>query len=288
MKNVGFIGLGNMGRGMSKNLSLSNLNVFGYDLDEKTFDLIQNSKVIKANSLISIVENCEIIITMLPDGNAVKEVWEELISHNKKKSVFIDCSTIDVETSTFIQDLAHKNNIKTLDAPVSGGVMGANNGSLTFMVGGNQNTYDEMSFLFNIMGDKSILCGSYGAGQSAKICNNLLLASTMIAVGESFDLAKTLNVDLNKMFEVISTSSGSCWAVNNYCPYPKIGPKTPADNMFSGGFSSRLMLKDLTLALRAAQRKELKLQYGENTLKKFQKLIEEKKGHLDFSNIVNN
>ena len=224
---------------------------------------------------------------MLPDGNAVEKVWSELIPNCKSGTVLVDCSTIDVKTSIKTQKNAKKNNLLTLDAPVSGGVIGADNGSLTFMVGGDENVYKEIKFLFDIMGNNSILCGNIGAGQSAKICNNLLLATTMIAVGESFSLGKNLGLDLNKLFDVISTSSGSCWAVNNYCPIKGVGPLTPSDNDFKGGFSGSLMHKDLGLAIDAARNSKTNLSYGIKTLEKFEDLINKKQGHLDFSNIIN-
>ena len=190
-------------------------------------------------------------------------------------------------TSIETQENAKKNNLLTLDAPVSGGVIGADNGSLTFMVGGDEDVYKEIKFLFDIMGNNSILCGKIGAGQSAKICNNLLLATTMIAVGESFSLGKNLGLDLNKLFDVISTSSGSCWAINNYCPIKGVGPQTPSDNDFKGGFSGSLMYKDLGLAIDAAKNTNTNLNYGINTHKKFEDLVNNKLGHLDFSNIIN-
>lgn len=287
MNNVGFIGLGNMGKGMVENLVKNGLNVTGYDINEEVFKKFENIKLERVSNIQNLAHKCDIIITMLPDGNAVHKVWSELIPNCKSETVLVDCSTIDVNTSIETQENAKKNNLLTLDAPVSGGVTGADNGSLTFMVGGNENVYKEIKFLFDIMGDNSILCGKIGAGQSAKICNNLLLATTMIAVGESFSLGKNLGLDLDKLFDVISTSSGSCWAVNNYCPIKGVGPQTPSDNNFKGGFSGSLMYKDLCLAIDAARGTNTNLSYGIKTLKKFEDLIDKKQGHLDFSNIIN-
>ena len=214
MKTIGFIGLGNMGKGMSTNLSNEDLIVLGYDINDKAFEDLNQNKIKKINDLKSLTEKSDIIITMLPDGPTVKKVWQEIISFSKPRQYLIDCSTIDVKTSVLVQKEAHAKNLFTLDAPVSGGVIGAKEGTLTFITGGNVETYNEVKFLFDIMGKNSILCGDIGAGQSAKICNNMLLATTMIAVGESFNLGKNLGLDLNKLFEVISTSTGSCWAVN--------------------------------------------------------------------------
>ncbi len=287
MKNIGFIGLGNMGKGMAINLSSNNYNVIGYDLNRNVFDKLSDKNISEGKDIEDVVKQSEIIITMLPDGIAVKEVWNKIINIASAKSIIIDCSTIDVKTSLKVQKKAQNKNLLTLDAPVSGGVMGSNDGTLTFMVGGERKTYNKVKNLFEIMGKKNILCGSFGAGQSAKICNNMLLASTMIAVGESFKLAKKLNLDLNKLYDVLSTSSGSCWAINNYCPYKGIGPKSPSDDDFKAGFSSTLMLKDLTLAMSAAKETNTKINYGLQSHKKFQSIVQKKKGHFDFSYVVN-
>ncbi len=287
MKTIGFIGLGNMGKGMSTNLSNEDLIVLGYDVNDKAFEDLKHNKIEKINDLKSLTEKSDIIITMLPDGPTVKKVWQEIINHSKPRQYLIDCSTIDVKTSVLVQKEAHAKNLFTLDAPVSGGVIGANEGTLTFMIGGNNETYNEVKFLFDIMGKNSILCGDSGAGQSAKMCNNMLLATTMIAVGESFNLGKNLGLDLNKLFEVISTSTGSCWAVNSYCPIRGIGPTSPADKNYEGGFATALMYKDLGLAVDAANETKSNIQYGLETYKKYKRVTENNKGNLDFSNIIN-
>ena len=238
MKKIGFIGLGNMGKGMSINLSKENLQIIGYDINNNTYKYLKDYNVIIADNLIDLINEAEIIITMLPDGLAVGKVWSEIITFSKPGKYIVDCSTIDVKTSKSVQMQAKEKGLFTLDAPVSGGVIGADQGTLTFMVGGKSQIYNKMRFLFEIMGKNSILCGDEGSGQSAKICNNMLLASTMIAVGESFNLGKNLGLDLNKLFEVISTSTGSCWAVNSYCPIKGIGPISPADKDYEGGFAT--------------------------------------------------
>ena len=288
MNNIGFIGLGNMGKGMAINLSKNNLKVFGYDIDEQSFLKLTKHKVFKCKDIKNIVEQTEIIITMLPDGNIVKAVWQEIFKYNPKNKIIIDCSTIDLKTSIEIQEYANKINVETLDAPVSGGVMGAENGSLTFMVGGEEKTYKKTKFLFDIMGKNSILCGTIGAGQSIKMCNNMLLAITMTGLGESLKLAKNLNLDLEKFYDVLSTSSASCWAINNYFPIKGIGPKSPADNDFIGGFSSKLMLKDLRLAIEAAKSTNTNLNFGNQSKNNFANLVNIGHGNLDFSNIINN
>lgn len=286
-KIIGFIGLGNMGKGMSKNLSKNNLRILGFDLNDKVFDEFSKQEIIKKNNIKSLTEEADIVITMLPDSDAVQEVWLEMIKCSKPNQCFIDCSTIDVKTSNIVQAKAQEKGILTLDAPVSGGVIGADNGTLTFMVGGKLKVYEENKFLFDLMGKNSILCGDSGAGQSAKICNNMLLATTMIAVGESFKLGKKLGLDLNKLYDVLSTSTGSCWAVNTYCPIKGVGPDSPSDHDYKGGFATSLMSKDLGLAKQAIEEAKISINYGIQSLEKFQQLVEKGEGNLDFSNVIN-
>ena len=288
MKKIGFIGLGNMGKGMSINLSKNNYEINGYDINDKVFDSLKLFNINKSNNIKDLVETSEVILTMLPDGKAVDIVWDEILNNISNEKILIDCSTIDVETSLKIQEKAKNKNLETLDAPVSGGVVGADDGTLTFMVGGKETTVNKVQNLFQCMGKKYIHCGSYGAGQSAKICNNLLLATTMIAVGETFELGKNLGLNLNKLFDVLSTSSGSCWAVNTYCPVEGVGPQSPSDKNFQGGFSTNLMLKDLGLAIEAIDKTNTKVDYARQTFNKYKKLIENNNGNLDFSYIVKN
>ena len=287
MRKIGFIGLGNMGKGMSINLSKENLQIVGYDINKNTYKALNDHNVLIADNLNDLINDSDIIITMLPDGLAVGKVWSEIINHSKPGKYIVDCSTIDVKTSRSVQMQAKEKGLLTLDAPVSGGVIGADQGTLTFMVGGKSQIYNKMKFLFEIMGKNSILCGEEGSGQSAKICNNMLLASTMIAVGESFTLGKNLGLDLNKLFEVISTSTGSCWAVNSYCPIEGIGPISPADKNYEGGFATALMYKDLNLAVDAAAETDTNINFGIQTYEKYKHVTERNKGNLDFSNIIN-
>ena len=287
MDTIGFIGLGNMGTGMSINLLKNGIKVLGYDINRDVYKNFKNHKIQLVDHIKNLVEESKIIITMLPDGTIVKKVWTDVMSYTKPNQYLIDCSTIDVKTSKHIQNEAKENNLFTLDAPVSGGVMGADQGTLTFMVGGQVDIYNKIKYLFDIMGKNSILCGAEGAGQSAKICNNMLLASTMIAVGESFNLGKKLGLDLKKLFDVISTSTGSCWAVNSYCPIKGVGPNSPSDNNYKGGFATALMYKDLGLAIDAATQTNSEVNYGLQTYKKYMKMVKNNKGNLDFSNVIN-
>ena len=287
MKKIGFVGLGNMGFFMSKNLSLNDYTVNGYDINQNVFEKLKNFKVNQVSSLSKISQGNDIIITMLPNGSVVEEIWTTILKEIDSNTLIVDCSTIDIETSKKLHNLAKNMKIQSLDAPVSGGTIGAENGSLTFMVGGDVEAYERMVPLFQIMGNKSILCGNAGSGQATKMCNNLLLAITMSGLGEAMKLAKSQSLDMQKFFDVLSTSTGSCWALNNYSPIKGVGPISPADNEFKPGFSSQLMLKDLSLALTAAGQEKLNLSIGRKVLNNYKKLIENQEGHLDFSNIIN-
>ena len=287
MKKVGFIGLGNMGFFMSRNLSQANHLINGYDVNEDAFTKLKQFNIIQKKSINEINDDNEIIITMLPNGTVVEKVWNSLLKNLKSNTLLVDCSTIDIKTTMRLHKMAKSKNLLSLDAPVSGGTIGADNGSLTFMVGGTEEAYNKMLPLFEIMGNKSILCGEAGSGQATKMCNNLLLAITMSGLGEAIKLANSQSLDMNKFYDVLSTSTGSCWALNNYSPIKGIGPLSPADNDFKPGFSSQLMLKDLSLALSAATDSNIDLEIGKKVLKNYKSLVDNKKGDLDFSCIVN-
>ena len=224
---------------------------------------------------------------MLPNGEIVKEVWTSILNNLKPGALLVDCSTIDIDTSKILHKMAKDNDVLSLDAPVSGGTIGAENGSLTFMVGGREEAYNRMLPLFDIMGNKSILCGKAGSGQATKMCNNLVLAITMYGLGEAIKLANSQTLDMEKFYQVLSTSTASCWALNNYTPIKGVGPTSPADNHFKPGFSSQLMLKDLSLALSAANNAKINLDFGNKILKKYKEHVNNNKGHLDFSDIIN-
>jgi 3-hydroxyisobutyrate dehydrogenase len=287
MKNIGFIGLGNMGSKMALHLINDGYHVFGYDLNENLIDQLSNQGVIKIKSLSDFAQNIDVIITMLPDGHIVQKVINEILSETKNNPIFIDCSTIDVNNAIALNNFCLTKNIKFLDAPVSGGTKGAENGTLTFMVGGEEAIFTLVSPLLDLMGSKSVYCGNSGSGQAAKLCNNMLLATTMIGVSESFNMAKNLNLDLGILFDVISTATGSCWAVNNYCPIPNVGPLTPADNDFLPGFSAKLMSKDLKLAITAAKKSNSSVNFGKMAEQLFTKMAQGTNGNKDFSAIIN-
>ncbi len=286
MKEIGFIGLGNMGSKMSIHLAKAGFNVSGFDVDSKLIDKLTKFGIKKENSISKISINKDVIITMLPNGKIVDEVLKEVLDNVSNFPTIIDCSTIDLKTSKKLYDLSLSRNISLLDAPVSGGTIGALNGTLTFMVGGDKKVFNKMSPIFNLMGSKSVYCGSAGLGQATKLCNNMLLAITMIGVGETFNMAKNLQLDLSVLYEVISTATGACWSVNNYCPIENVGPKSPADNNFLPGFSAKLMSKDLKLAVDAASLVNSNIEFGKKAEEIFTKMAESVNGEKDFSAII--
>ena len=280
---IGFIGLGNMGAPMAKNLAKNGLDVLGYDTDNS----IKLPEITMMPSIPTLLNEVDIVFTMLPSGLIVKEIVNEFINNFNPKSTLIDCSTIDVKTTKEVCKTLGNKKIRMLDAPVSGGVQGAKSGSLTFMVGGSRDDFDKLRFLFEYMGSRSVYCGKNGSGQTAKICNNMILGVTMIATCEAFALADRLELDREAMFDVVSTSSGYSWSMNSYCPAPGVGPKAPSDNNYIPGFSSDLMLKDLTLSQNAASETKASTPMGNLAMTLYKDFVENKNGSgLDFSAIL--
>ena len=280
---IGFIGLGNMGAPMAKNLAKNGLDVLGYDTDNS----IKLPEITMMPSIRTLLNEVDIVFTMLPSGLIVKKIVNEFINNFNPKSTLIDCSTIDVKTTKEVVKTLGNKKIRMLDAPVSGGVQGAKSGSLTFMVGGSRDDFDKLRFLFEYMGSRSVYCGKNGSGQTAKICNNMILGVTMIATCEAFALADKLELDREAMFDVVSTSSGYSWSMNSYCPAPGVGPKAPSDNNYIPGFSSDLMLKDLTLSQNAASETKASTPMGNLAMTLYKDFVESKNGSgLDFSAIL--
>ena len=280
---IGFIGLGNMGAPMAKNLAKNGLDVLGFDTDNS----IKLPEITMMPSIPTLLNEVDIVFTMLPSGLIVKEIVNEFINNFNPKSILIDCSTIDVKTTKEVCKTLGNKKIRMLDAPVSGGVQGAKSGSLTFMVGGSRDDFDKLRFLFEYMGSRSVYCGKNGSGQTAKICNNMILGVTMIATCEAFALADKLELDREAMFDVVSTSSGYSWSMNSYCPAPGVGPKAPSDNNYIPGFSSDLMLKDLVLSQNAASETKASTPMGDLAMKLYKDFVENKNGSgLDFSAIL--
>ena len=280
---IGFIGLGNMGAPMAKNLAKNGLDVLGFDTDNS----IKLPEITMMPSIPAILNEVDIVFTMLPSGLVVKDIVTEFINNFNAESTLIDCSTIDVKTTKEVCQTLGNKKVHMLDAPVSGGVQGAKSGNLTFMVGGSRNDFDKLRFLFEYMGSRSVYCGKNGSGQTAKICNNMILGVTMIATCEAFALADKLELDREAMFDVVSTSSGYSWSMNSYCPAPGVGPKAPSDNNYIPGFSSDLMLKDLMLSQNAANETKATTPMGDLAMTLYKDFVENKNGSgLDFSAIL--
>ena len=286
MTKIGFIGLGNMGAKMTMNLLKADYEVIGYDINKEFVNNLLPKGLKQANNLSDIAKGTDIVITMLPNGDIVEEVYDNIIDGFVPGTLFVDCSTIEVNKAKQLHKKCEDKNILSLDAPVSGGVGGAELATLTFMVGGTEKAYKMMLPLFEVMGKKSLLCGSSGSGQATKACNNMLLATTMIGVGEAFSLGENLGLDPEKLFEILSTSTGSCWAINSYCPIKGVGPTSPADNDFRPGFSADLMLKDLTIALKAIESTNTSAPFGKNSRENFERMVNGNQGSLDFSAIT--
>jgi 3-hydroxyisobutyrate dehydrogenase len=277
---IGFIGLGNMGAPMARNLIKAEENIVGFDVDPSNVDDIPQ------NSIEVIASECSIIFTMLPDGEILKKVYGELVPICNKGTILVDCSTVDVDSALHVASKSASRGLFAMDAPVSGGVVGAEKGTLTFMVGGDAEAYNKVKHFFGIMGQKSVLCGESGAGQSAKICNNMILGISMIGVCESFNLAEKLNLNWERLYDVVSTSSGSCWSVNTYCPAPGIGPESPADRDYQPGFAADLMLKDLKLAKAAAESVDAPTALGKHATEIYENFLENGGKGRDFSAIL--
>ena len=276
---IGFIGLGNMGAPMAHNLAKAGFEVVGFDTQEVNIDLIKTVSNAK-----DCVLNSDVVITMLPNGEILKTVANQIIEHMKNETIFLDCSTVDVASAKSVAELSENHRIIPLDAPVSGGIGGATAGTLTFMVGGPIEGFNKVKNLFDIMGQKAVHCGNSGSGQSAKICNNMILGATMIATCEAFSLADKLGLDRQSLFDVVSTSSGYSWSMNAYCPAPGIGPNSPSDNNYLPGFSSDLMLKDLILSQIAAESVDADTPMGDLAMKLYKTFVEEEDGSgKDFS-----
>ncbi|ABG32510.1 3-hydroxyisobutyrate dehydrogenase [Roseobacter denitrificans] len=277
--NVGFIGLGNMGAPMAANLAKAGLHVIGYDTAGTTAE-----GVTQAQSAIEAAQGADIVLSMLPNGAILRDVASTVLPVMKPGALFLDCSTVDVDSARAVAQAARDASVQFVDAPVSGGVGGAAAGTLTFMAGGSAEAFETARPLFDIMGQKAVHCGAPGAGQAAKICNNMILGATMIATCEAFALADKLGLDRQKMFDVVSTSSGYSWSMNAYCPAPGVGPQSPADNDYTPGFAAELMLKDLGLSQQAAEAVDADTPMGARALALYRAFVEEEDGRgKDFS-----
>lgn len=282
---VGFIGLGNMGGPMAANLVRAGVRVQGFDAAGSARTQAASAGISLAGSVAEAVAGADIVITMLPDGPVMLAVWQTILPAMGAGTLAIDCSTAGIEWCRKAHALAEALGIAALDAPVSGGVGGAEAGTLTFMVGGSADAFDRARPVLSAMGRKVAHCGAAGAGQAAKICNNMILGISMIAVSEAFALADRLGLSRQALFDVASTSSGQCWSLTTYCPVPGPVPGSPANNGYKAGFPASLMLKDLRLSQAAADDAGVATPLGAAAMALYAEMAADGDGGRDFSAI---
>ena len=287
MARVAFIGLGNMGGGMAANLAKKGHDVRAFDLSAEALDKAKAAGCLPVASAAEACDGAEAVVTMLPAGKHVEGVYtDSVFGAAPPSAILMDCSTIDVATAKRVGETALAKGLAMVDAPVSGGIAAANAGTLTFMVGGSAEAFDRAQPFLSDMGKAVIHAGASGAGQAAKICNNMVLGAEMIATCEAFLLADKLGLDPQKFFDIASVSSGQSWSLTSYAPWPGVGPETPADRDYQGGFATALMLKDLRLAMEAASSVGADTPMGAKAAELFQKFNDEGNGNLDFSAII--
>jgi 3-hydroxyisobutyrate dehydrogenase len=286
MATIAFIGLGNMGGPMAANLVKAGHKVVAFDLVAASRDQARADGAAIAESAAGSVKGADVVITMLPAGKHVLSVWNEVVPAMAKGTLIIDCSTIDVESSKQAHALSARHGIASVDAPVSGGTGGAKGATLTFMCGGEEKAFAAAKPVLEKMGKKIVHCGAAGAGQGVKICNNMVLAISMIGLSEAFSLAERLGLSHQAVFDVVSTSSGQCWALTSYCPVPGPVPTSPANNDYKPGFAAALMVKDLTLAQDAARASGTATPLGKQAQEMFKAFDASGHGGMDFSGII--
>ncbi len=285
---IAFIGLGNMGGGMAANLARVGHEVRAFDLSKEALTRAKEKGCTPCASIKEAVADAQIVVTMLPNGKIVDEVYSnEIIGHAPRSTTLIDCSTIDVETARKVaRDAAKRGGYEMVDAPVSGGIAAANAGTLTFMVGGTPSAFEHAQPILAAMGKAVIHAGASGAGQAAKICNNMILGATMIATCEAFVMAQKLGLDPKVFYDISSKASGQSWSMTSYCPLPGVGPQSPADDEYRGGFATNLMLKDLLLAMQAAEQVNAAVPMGARAAELYQAFADLDQGQVDFSGII--
>src|ERR1700691_3714039 len=287
MAAIGFIGLGNMGGPMAANLIKTGGHVLGFDLVPASRETSARDGVQIVADASATVEDADVVITMLPGGEHVLSVWNDILPLARQGTLFIDCSTIDVASARKAHKLAAERGIATLDAPVSGGVGGAKAATLTFMIGGSAHAFERGKPVLERMGKRIVHCGDAGNGQTAKICNNMILGASMIAVSEAFVLGEKLGLSHQALFDVVSGSSGQCWSLTSYCPVPGPVPASPANNGYKAGFAAALMLKDLKLAREAAESVGARTALGAHAAQIYEQFSHEHDSGDDFSGIIN-
>ena len=284
---IAFIGLGNMGGGMAANLAQAGHAVRAFDLSAEALDRAEAAGCTRASSAAEAVRDAEAVVTMLPAGKHVASVYEgDVFPNAVPGTLLIDCSTIDVATARSNIEAATAKGLVAVDAPVSGGIAAANAATLTFMVGGSDDGFARAEAVLANMGKAVIHAGNAGAGQAAKICNNMLLGASMVATCESLALALKLGLDPQKFFDIASISSGQNWSLTSYCPLPGVGPTSPADNGYAGGFAAALMLKDLRLAMEAAASVDADVPMGTNARELYEAFVAADPDGRDFSAII--
>lgn len=283
---IAFIGLGNMGGGMAANLAKAGHEVRAFDLSETALANARDTGCTAFGSAKEAVDGVDAVVSMLPNGQIVDKVYtDEVIGHAPAGALLIDCSTIDVATARKVIDGAQTAGYDMVDAPVSGGIAAANGGSLTFMVGGTEKAFKRAESVLNPMAKAVIRAGDAGAGQVAKMCNNMLLACHMIGTCEALKLAERNGLAMEKFHEISSKSTGYCWSLNDYTPAPGIGAASPADNGYAGGFAVALMLKDLKLAMDAAERSGAKVDLGRKATEIYEAANAAGLGGKDFGSV---
>ncbi|ANL36924.1 3-hydroxyisobutyrate dehydrogenase [Rhizobium phaseoli] len=286
MARIAFIGLGNMGGPMAANLVKAGHEVLGFDVAASVLKAAEASGVKPASHVSQTVKDAEIVISMLPQGRHVLTAWTDILQSTAQDTLVIDCSTIDVESSRKAHEMAKAAGCLSLDAPVSGGTGGASAGTLTFMAGGSDEAFLKGKPILEAMGKKIVHCGEAGAGQAAKICNNMILGISMVGVCEAFVLAEKLGLSHQALFDVASTSSGQCWSINTYCPVPGPVPTSPANNGYKPGFAAALMLKDLKLSQEAALASGASTPMGAEAAQLYALFEKQGNGGRDFSAII--
>jgi 3-hydroxyisobutyrate dehydrogenase len=287
MPSIGFIGVGHMGAPMARNLLKAGHQVTVFDPNAENAKAVTGAK--QAASLVELSATNDIIVSMLPSGRELRVAYldnDGIVAHAKAGALLIDCSTTDVDSARAVADAAKKRGLQFIDSPVSGGVAGAEAGSLTFMAGGEDAAVDAARPILMSMGKNMVHTGASGSGQAAKICNNLILGISMIGVSEAFVLAEQLGLSAEKLFAVSSTSSGQCWSLTSYCPVPGPVPAAPSNRDYQPGFAAKMMLKDLRLATEAAEKHKQAIELGDLAKKLYERFVQEGSGDLDFSAII--
>ncbi|MGX7894281.1 3-hydroxyisobutyrate dehydrogenase [Tsuneonella sp. HG222] len=284
---IAFIGLGNMGGGMAANLVKAGHEVRAFDLSEKALASAKDNGCETFTGVREAVQGVDAVVSMLPNGGIMKAVFTgEVFGHAPTDAILIDCSTIDVATAREVEQLAAEGDYEMVDSPVSGGIAAAAGGSLTFMVGGSDAAFARAKSVLEPMGKAVIHAGGAGAGQAAKICNNMMLGIHMLGTCEAFSMAQKLGLDPQTFYDIASISSGQSWSVTTYCPVPGVGPTTPADNGYKGGFATALMLKDLKLAMEAAETAGVDAQMGLRARQLYEAWEALGNGAVDFSGYI--